>query len=60
MWPLEPDNATFRFKFEFKTDDLIVQTAIQNDKVVKEITLVRIKAAANTIHYQVLPLVLLR
>ena len=44
-----PDNAPFRFKFEFKTDDLIVQTAIQNDQVVKEITLIRIKAAANTI-----------
>jgi len=38
-----PDNAPFRFKFEFKSHDLIVQTAIQNDKVVKEITLTRIK-----------------
>jgi hypothetical protein len=39
-----PDNAPFRFKFEFKNPDLIVQTAIQNDKVIKEIFLTRIKA----------------
>lgn len=38
-----PDNAPFRFKFEFKTPDLIVQTAIQNDQVVKVITITRIK-----------------
>jgi hypothetical protein len=38
-----PDNAPFRFKFDFKNADLIVQTAIQNDKVVKEITITRIK-----------------
>ena len=38
-----PDNAPFRFKFEFKNADLIVQTAIQNDKVIKEITITRIK-----------------
>jgi hypothetical protein len=38
-----PDNAPFRFRFEFKNADLIVQTAIQNDKVVKEITITRIK-----------------
>ncbi len=38
-----PDNAPFRFRFEFKNADLIVQTAIQNDKAVKEITLSRIK-----------------
>lgn len=38
-----PDNAPFRFKFEFKTPDLILQTAIHNDKVVKEITITRIK-----------------
>lgn len=38
-----PDNAPFRFKFVFKNTDLIVQTAIQNDKVVKEITITRIK-----------------
>jgi hypothetical protein len=38
-----PDNAPFRFKFEFKNPDLIVQTAIQNDKVIKEIFLTRIK-----------------
>jgi hypothetical protein len=38
-----PDNAPFRFRFEFKNADLIVQTAIQNDKVIKEITITRIK-----------------
>jgi hypothetical protein len=38
-----PDNAPFRFKFEFKNADLIVQTAIQNEKVFKEITITRIK-----------------
>lgn len=38
-----PDNDPFRFKFVFKNADLIVQTAIQNDKVVKEITITRIK-----------------
>lgn len=38
-----PENAPFRFKFEFKNSDLVVQTAIQNDKVIKEITIARIK-----------------
>ena len=38
-----PDNAPFRFRFEFTNADLIVQTAIQNDKVIKEITITRIK-----------------
>jgi len=37
-----PDNALLRFRFEFKNADLIAQTAIQNDKVVKEITITRI------------------
>ena len=40
---INPDNAPFRFEFVFKNADLIVQTAIQNDKVVKEITITRIK-----------------
>ena len=39
---INPDNAPFRFKFVFKNADLIVQTAIQNDEVVQEITLTRI------------------
>jgi hypothetical protein len=39
-----PDNAPFSFKFEFKNPDLIVQTAIQNDKVIKELFLTRIKS----------------
>jgi len=38
-----PENSSLRFKFEFKNADLIVQTAIQNNKVVNEITLIRIK-----------------
>lgn len=38
-----PDNAPFRFKFEFKTPDLIIQTAIMGDKVVREIALTRLK-----------------
>jgi hypothetical protein len=38
-----PDDAPFRFIFEFRNADLIVQTAIQNDKVIKEITITRIK-----------------
>jgi len=38
-----PDNAPFRFRFEFKNADLIVQSAIQNDKVIKEIIITRIK-----------------
>jgi hypothetical protein len=38
-----PDNAPFRFRFEFKNANLIVQTAIQNEKVIKEITITRIK-----------------
>jgi hypothetical protein len=40
---INPDNAPYNYKFEFKNADLIVQTAIQNDKVIKEITIARIK-----------------
>ena len=40
---INPDNAPFRFQFVFKNTDLIVQTAIQNDNVVKEIIITRIK-----------------
>lgn len=36
-----PDNAPFRFKFEFKTPDMIEQIAIQDDKVVHKIMLHR-------------------
>jgi len=38
-----PENAPFTFKFEFKNPDLIVQTALQDDKLVREITIIRIK-----------------
>ena len=42
-----PDNAPFRFRFEFKNADMIVQSAIQNDKVIKEITFTRVKDERN-------------
>lgn len=38
-----PDDAPFRFKFEFKTPDMIEQTAIQDNKVVNKIILKRIE-----------------
>ncbi len=38
-----PDNAPFRFKFEFKTPDIIEQTAIQKNRVVNKIILKRIE-----------------
>jgi hypothetical protein len=41
---INPDNASLKFRFEFKTPDMIVQTAIRNEKVVKEITLTRVKS----------------
>ena len=40
---INPDNAPFRFKFEFKTPDIIEQTAIQDNKVVNKIILKRIE-----------------
>jgi len=39
-----PDNAPYSFKFEFKTPDIIIQTAIADGKVVNEITLTRIES----------------
>jgi len=41
---INPDNAPFTFKFEFKTPDMIIQTAIADGKVVNEITLTRIES----------------
>jgi hypothetical protein len=38
-----PKNAPLTFKFEFKTPDMLVQAAIKDGKVVKEITGTRIK-----------------
>lgn len=38
-----PEDAPFRFKFEFLTQDTIVQTAIQDNKMVNEIELKRLK-----------------
>lgn len=39
---INPKNAPFKFKFEFKNPDVIVQTAIRDNKVIKEITGTRI------------------
>lgn len=39
----DPGNASLKWKFEFKSPDLIVQTALQNNKVVKIITVTRVK-----------------
>ncbi len=39
-----PDNAPLKFKFEFKTPDMIVQSALADGKVVNEITLNRIES----------------
>ncbi len=38
-----PENAPFKFKFEFKTADIIEQICIKDNKVVSEITLTRMK-----------------
>jgi L-ascorbate metabolism protein UlaG (beta-lactamase superfamily) len=38
-----PENTPLRFTFEFMSPDLIVQRAIINSKVVKEIALIRLK-----------------
>jgi hypothetical protein len=38
-----PEKASLKWKFEFKSPDMIVQTAILNSKMIKEITLNRIK-----------------
>ena len=38
-----PDNVPLQYKFEFKTPDIVVQTAIKDNKVIKEIILTRIK-----------------
>jgi hypothetical protein len=36
-----PENAPYKFRFEFKTPDMIIQTAIKDGKTVNEITLFR-------------------
>jgi hypothetical protein len=38
-----PENAPYRFRFEFINADLIVQTVIQNDKVIRKVSITRIK-----------------
>jgi len=42
-----PENAPFRFTFEFKNAHTLVQKAIMNNKVVREITLNRIESNQN-------------
>jgi hypothetical protein len=37
-----PENSPFKFKFEFRTPDSIVQTAIRDNKVVKRVTGTRV------------------
>jgi hypothetical protein len=39
-----PENAPLKFKFEFRSPDIIVQSSIMGTKVVKEITLKRVKS----------------
>jgi predicted alpha/beta superfamily hydrolase len=41
---VNPENARLKFKFEFKTPDTIVQSALTGNIVVKEITLKRVKS----------------
>jgi hypothetical protein len=38
-----PENVSLKFEFEFKTSDLIVQTALLDNLMVKQITLKRVK-----------------
>lgn len=38
-----PDDAPYRFRFEFKNQDTIIQTAIQDDKVMNKIVLNRVE-----------------
>jgi hypothetical protein len=38
-----PENVKLKYKFEFKTPDLIVQTALNDKNVIKEVTLTREK-----------------
>ncbi len=40
---INPENAILKYKFEFKSPNLIVQTAIVDNKVVKEIILTRLE-----------------
>ena len=40
---VNPDNVTIKYKFEFRTPDLIIQTAMQDNKIVKEIVISHIK-----------------
>ena len=37
----DPGKATLRWKFEFKTPDMIIQTALLNDKIIKVLTITR-------------------
>jgi hypothetical protein len=39
----DPSKAALRWKFEFKTPDMIIQTALLNDKIIKVLTITRQK-----------------
>lgn len=39
----DPSKAALRWKFEFKTPDMIIQTAMLNDKIIKVLTITREK-----------------
>ena len=51
---VNPENSPLRFKFEFKTPDLIIQTAIQDNRTVKEISLIRVKYHDRSWSYPIL------
>jgi predicted naringenin-chalcone synthase len=40
---INPDKATLKYKFEFKTPSNLVQTALYGDKIVKVVTGVKLK-----------------
>ncbi|MCC8199564.1 MAG: hypothetical protein LIP06_13645 [Tannerellaceae bacterium] len=39
-----PENASFKFKFEFKSSDILEQVAIQDNKIVNKISLKKVTA----------------
>jgi hypothetical protein len=39
----DPENAEFKWKFEFRSPDTIVQTALVNNKVFKEVIMSRVR-----------------
>lgn len=41
---INPENVPNKFNFEFKSPDILLQNALQDDKVVNQITLTREKS----------------